>query len=31
VLAAAYADIAAGKLELEVKKNWARLCAAMQQ
>src|SRR3989338_8533135 len=23
------ADIAAGKLELEVKKNWARLCAAM--
>ena len=25
------ADIAAGKLELEVKKNWARLCAAMQQ
>lgn len=24
------ADIAAGKLELEVKKNWARLCAAMQ-
>ncbi len=24
-------DIAAGKLELEVKKNWARLCAAMQQ
>ena len=25
------ADIAAGKLELEVKKNWARLVAAMQQ
>jgi len=25
------ADIAAGKLELEVKKNWACLCAAMQQ
>ena len=25
------ADITAGKLELEVKKNWARLCAAMQQ
>ncbi len=25
------ADIAAGKLELEVKKNWAHLCAAMQQ
>ncbi len=24
-------DIAAGRLELEVKKNWARLCAAMQQ
>ena len=24
-------DITAGKLELEVKKNWARLCAAMQQ
>lgn len=24
-------DIAAGKLELEVKKNWTRLCAAMQQ
>ncbi|MEN9562416.1 MAG: hypothetical protein RIR73_660 [Chloroflexota bacterium] len=24
-------DIAAGKLELEVKKNWARLVAAMQQ
>jgi hypothetical protein len=24
-------DIAAGKLELEVKKHWARLCAAMQQ
>jgi len=23
-------DIAAGRLELEVKKNWARLCAAMQ-
>ncbi len=28
---AVIADIAAGKLELEVKKNWARLCAAMQQ
>lgn len=25
------ADIAAGRLELEVKKNWARLVAAMQQ
>lgn len=25
------ADIAAGKLEFEVKKNWARLCAAMEQ
>ncbi|HEU0085811.1 MAG TPA: hypothetical protein VFQ59_02530 [Candidatus Paceibacterota bacterium] len=25
------ADIAVGKLELEVKKNWARLVAAMQQ
>jgi len=25
------ADITAGKLELEVKKNWARLCAAMQK
>jgi orotate phosphoribosyltransferase-like protein len=25
------ADIAAGKLELEVKKNWERLCALMQQ
>ncbi|MFZ1987641.1 MAG: hypothetical protein WAV21_01235 [Minisyncoccia bacterium] len=25
------ADIADGKLELEVKKNWARLCALMQQ
>ncbi len=25
------ADIAAGKLELEVKKNWSRLCEAMQQ
>ncbi len=25
------ADIAAGRLELEVKKNWARLCAAMKQ
>ena len=24
------ADIAAGRLELEVKKNWARLCAVMQ-
>lgn len=24
-------DIAAGKLELEVKKNWSRLCAVMQQ
>lgn len=24
------ADIAAGKLELEVKKNWPRLCAAME-
>lgn len=24
------ADVAAGNLELEVKKNWARLCAAMQ-
>ena len=24
------ADIVAGNLELEVKKNWARLCAAMQ-
>jgi orotate phosphoribosyltransferase len=24
-------DIAAGRLELEVKKNWARLCAYMQQ
>jgi len=24
-------DIAAGRLELEVKKNWALLCAAMQQ
>ena len=24
-------DIAAGKLELEVKKNWAALCAIMQQ
>ena len=23
-------DVAAGNLELEVKKNWARLCAAMQ-
>lgn len=28
---AVVADIAAGKLELEVKKNWARLCAAMEQ
>lgn len=28
---AVVADIAAGKLELEVKKNWARLVAAMQQ
>lgn len=28
---AVVADIAAGNLELEVKKNWARLCAAMQQ
>lgn len=28
---AVVADIAAGKLELEVKKNWARLCAVMQQ
>ncbi len=25
------ADIAAGRLELEVKKNWARLCAYMDQ
>lgn len=25
------ADIAAGKLELDVKKNWARLCAYMDQ
>ena len=25
------ADIAAGRLELEVKKNWAHLCAVMQQ
>ena len=25
------ADIAAGNLELEVKKNWARLCAIMRQ
>lgn len=25
------ADIQAGRLELEVKKNWANLCAAMQQ
>lgn len=24
------ADIAAGRIELEVKKNWARLCAAMR-
>ncbi len=24
-------DIAAGRLELEVKKNWTRLCATMQQ
>ncbi|MFA6553932.1 MAG: phosphoribosyltransferase [Candidatus Paceibacterota bacterium] len=24
-------DIAAGRLELEVKKNWARLCAVMEQ
>jgi len=24
-------DIAAGMLELEVKKNWTRLCALMQQ
>jgi len=28
---AVIADIAADRLELEVKKNWARLCAAMQQ
>lgn len=28
---AVVADIAAGKLELEVKKNWARLCASMEQ
>lgn len=28
---AVVADIAAGNLELEVKKNWARLVAAMQQ
>lgn len=25
------ADIAAGRLELEVKRNWAQLCAAMQR
>jgi len=25
------ADVAAGNVEFEVKKNWARLCAAMQQ
>ena len=25
------ADIAAGRLELEVKKNWARICATMSQ
>lgn len=28
---AVFADIAAGRLELEVKKNWARLCATMEQ
>ncbi|TSD02113.1 MAG: Uncharacterized protein Athens071425_132 [Parcubacteria group bacterium Athens0714_25] len=28
---AVVADIEAGRLELEVKKNWARLCATMEQ
>lgn len=28
---AVIADIAAGRLEFEVKKNWVRLCAAMEQ